>query len=135
MKIYYLIVFLIVLATFALADKCLQCMCLVESRCSPIGCNMDEGSLSCGYFQIKWPYYIDCGQPGGPGEENWKSCANDYSCSVRCIQNYIARYGNFCPQANSCERIARLHNGGPYGCSSTQKVDWYWSKVKTCLYR
>ena len=29
------------------------------------GCNMDVGSLSCGRYQIKEPYWIDCGKPGG----------------------------------------------------------------------
>lgn len=32
--------------------------------CHPIGCHMDSGSLSCGYFQIKEPYWNDCGRLG-----------------------------------------------------------------------
>lgn len=39
-------------------DRCLSCICKVESNCRAVGCNMDAGSLSCGYFQIKKPYYI-----------------------------------------------------------------------------
>ena len=45
---------------YRLAD-CVQ----VESGCRAIGCVMDVGSLSCGPYQIKNPYWIDCGRPGG----------------------------------------------------------------------
>ena len=38
----------------------------VEGCESQIGkCRMDMGSLSCGPYQIKSPYWIDCGSPGG----------------------------------------------------------------------
>lgn len=36
----------------------------MESGCRNVGCKMDVGSLSCGYFQIKEAYWIDCGRPG-----------------------------------------------------------------------
>jgi len=37
----------------------------VEGCESLVGkCDMDEGSLSCGPFQIKYPYWEDCGKPG-----------------------------------------------------------------------
>ena len=32
----------------------------VESDCKPKECGMDKGSLSCGFFQIKFPYWVDC---------------------------------------------------------------------------
>ena len=35
-----------------------------ETHCKAIGCRMDVGSLSCGYFQIKYNYWLDCGKPG-----------------------------------------------------------------------
>ena len=34
------------------ADTCIHCICLKESGCKAIGCNMDVGSLSCGYYQV-----------------------------------------------------------------------------------
>ena len=82
-------------------SHCLQ----VESDCGlrPVGCVMDRGSLSCGYYQIKEPYWIDCGRPGGGTHgfclllltihtiysysaisnliAGWKKCANDYVCA------------------------------------------------------
>ena len=38
-------------ADTAAADSCLKCICKAESGCRPLGCHMDGGSLSCGYFQ------------------------------------------------------------------------------------
>ncbi|KAK0401663.1 hypothetical protein QR680_015903 [Steinernema hermaphroditum] len=108
--------------TFAASKDCLQCICELESGCAPIGCNMDQGTLSCGYFQIKLPYYIDCGTPGQqPGESTeaaWKRCADDYSCAVQCVESYINRYAGNCPGKGYCERMSRLHNGGPNGCNT-----------------
>lgn len=40
-------------------SSCLACICEIESGCRDIGCRQDEGSLSCGYYQIKNPYYSD----------------------------------------------------------------------------
>jgi hypothetical protein len=37
----------------------------IESWCSDVGCVMDQGSLSCGWYQLKYEYWLDCGQPGG----------------------------------------------------------------------
>lgn len=40
-------------------DKCITCICNVESGgCRAIGCNMDEGSLSCGYFQVLFIIFV-----------------------------------------------------------------------------
>ncbi|KAK0401662.1 hypothetical protein QR680_015903 [Steinernema hermaphroditum] len=117
------------------SKDCLQCICELESGCAPIGCNMDQGTLSCGYFQIKLPYYIDCGTPGQqPGESTeaaWKRCADDYSCAVQCVESYINRYAGNCPGKGYCERMSRLHNGGPNGCN-TGGTDGYWRHIQSC---
>uniref|UniRef100_A0A7E4W096 lysozyme n=1 Tax=Panagrellus redivivus TaxID=6233 RepID=A0A7E4W096_PANRE len=119
---------------FAAAD-CYGCICQHESGCKPIGCEMDLGSLSCGYFQIKLPYYEDCGQPGKRNgestEDAWKRCSDDYTCALTCVKNYINRYAFECPNKGECERISRLHNGGPQGCSAA-RTDVYWAAVKAC---
>uniref|UniRef100_A0A914VNN9 lysozyme n=1 Tax=Plectus sambesii TaxID=2011161 RepID=A0A914VNN9_9BILA len=111
-------------------------MCQLESRgCNAIGCNWDAGSLSCGYFQIKLAYYQDCGEPwkqqGESTEQAWQRCGNNWDCSVQCIHNYMNRYGGNCPGRSDCERMARIHNGGPYGCNSG--TDWYWNKISQCM--
>uniref|UniRef100_A0A914D6L3 lysozyme n=1 Tax=Acrobeloides nanus TaxID=290746 RepID=A0A914D6L3_9BILA len=119
------------------ADSCLHCICKKESGCKKIGCNPDAGSLSCGYYQIKRPYYIDCGTPGIRSGESidtaWKRCADDYNCATTCVQNYVKRYSGKCPGKGSCEKMARLHNGGPNGCK-TSATNGYWNSVKSCCH-
>ncbi|KAL3885541.1 hypothetical protein ACJMK2_025592 [Sinanodonta woodiana] len=58
-------------------QNCMECICQVDSGCQPIRCTSDVNSDSCGYFQIKEPYWIDCGRLGG----DWHTCANDLECS------------------------------------------------------
>ncbi|CAJ0587483.1 unnamed protein product, partial [Mesorhabditis spiculigera] len=119
------------------ADSCLHCICLHESGCKPLGCHMDVGSLSCGYYQIKLPYYEDCGQPGKKSGEStetaWKRCAAEYSCSTTCVQNYFKRYERDCAGKGfgTCEQMSRIHNGGPSGCSYASTAG-YWAAIHKC---
>ena len=84
--------------SFGAADTCLHCICLQESGCKPIGCEQDQGSLSCGYYQIKLPYYQDCGEVGRQNGEDlthaWQRCSDDYNCATQCVQviYLMARY-------------------------------------------
>lgn len=41
-----------------LTPACMNCICQIESGCKDVGCIMDVGSLSCGYYQIKEPVNI-----------------------------------------------------------------------------
>jgi hypothetical protein len=69
--------------------KCLYCICQVESNCNvTVGCEMDVGTLSCGPYQIKSPYWIDCGKPGS----DWQTCATNKTCAETCIYGYMRRY-------------------------------------------
>jgi len=38
-----------------LTTACMNCLCQIESGCRDVGCLMDVGSLSCGWYQIKEP--------------------------------------------------------------------------------
>ncbi|XP_052230028.1 invertebrate-type lysozyme-like isoform X2 [Dreissena polymorpha] len=107
------------------SQACLGCICKLESQCKPIGCHMDVGSLSCGYFQIKVGYWTDCGRPG----TDWKSCADDIQCSSQCVQNYMRRYASYYRCPATCEGYAREHNGGPNGCHNPRTIP-YWNKLK-----
>uniref|UniRef100_UPI002348EE61 Lysozyme n=1 Tax=Hirudo medicinalis TaxID=6421 RepID=UPI002348EE61 len=112
-------------------DSCLRCICKVEGCDSQIGkCGMDVGSLSCGPYQIKKPYWIDCGKPGG----GYESCTKNKACSETCVRAYMKRYGTFCTggRTPTCQDYARIHNGGPRGCKSSATVG-YWNKVQKCL--
>jgi hypothetical protein len=114
----------------AFTQKCMKCICNVESGCNPnIGCVPDQGSDSCGAYQIKNAYWIDCGQPGG----SWKACANDLSCAEGCVKAYMRRYGTYCTGGTppTCEDYSRIHNGGPKGCQKSSTLG-YWAKVKQC---
>ncbi|CAJ0601928.1 unnamed protein product [Cylicocyclus nassatus] len=121
----------------AYADTCIHCICLHESGCKPIGCNMDVGSLSCGYYQIKLPYYEDCGTPGRKSGEDvttaWKRCADDYNCATQCVNAYVNRYKGGCSSTGegACQVMSRLHNGGPSGCKISGTVG-YWNVIQKC---
>ncbi|CAC5410408.1 Lysozyme 3,Lysozyme 2,Lysozyme 1,Invertebrate-type lysozyme,Lysozyme [Mytilus coruscus] len=108
-----------------ISNSCLSCICEVESNCdSTIGCHDDGGSDSCGPFQIKRVYWIDCGEPG----HNFTTCAKDYNCAKGCVQNYMERYGGWrC--GTTCEDYARMHNGGPRGCRK-RATNRYWNKIR-----
>jgi hypothetical protein len=126
-----LVAFLVGCSALAVAqdDRCLNCICQVESGCSAVGCVWDQGSLSCGPYQIKEPYWIDCGQPGG----GWQQCANDFNCARGCVLSYMQRYGPSCTGQSwlSCEQAARIHNGGPNGCNDPNTLP-YWERVHAC---
>jgi len=111
-------------------DQCLDCICQIESNCNPnIGCIDDVGSLSCGPYQIKEPYWRDCGSIGG----GWQACANDMACAETCVRNYMNRYGTYCTGGVPpvCEDYSRIHNGGPTGCQNSA-TDVYWDKIRAC---
>ena len=112
MKMFVKILIFLTLFGFIHPDICLQCICEHESGnlkifyffklifyiikgCAPIGCNPDRGSLSCGYFQIKLMYYIDCGEPGKRAGEStesaWKRCSDDLNCATICVEVSLSK--------------------------------------------
>nr|AJQ21515.1 I-type lysozyme [Mytilus galloprovincialis] len=108
-----------------ISDTCLGCICDVESNCDKeIGCADDGGSDSCGPFQIKKVYWIDCNSPG----DSYEECTKDYACAKGCVQTYMNRYGDS-TCGTTCEDYARMHNGGPTGCNK-DATDGYWNKIK-----
>ena len=120
----------LVVAAFAQIDqKCLSCICTVESGCRPLGCSWDVYSDSCGYYQIKKEYWMDCGSPGG----SLAACAANKACADKCVKDYMTRYGSRCTggRAPTCQDYARIHNGGPNGCNVGATAG-YWNKVSAC---
>jgi hypothetical protein len=111
-------------------DKCLQCICKIESGCRPLGCAWDVNSDSCGYYQLKQVYWIDCGKPGG----SLAACSKDKACSEKCVRAYMTRYATRCTggRTPTCQDYARIHNGGPTGCTKAATVG-YWNKVAACF--
>ncbi|CAJ0939673.1 unnamed protein product, partial [Mesorhabditis belari] len=131
-----LLLLLMIAVVTIFAKSCIDCICQRESGCRKLGCADDGGSLSCGYFQIKKPYYIDCGQPGKKAGESidtaWKRCASDKGCSKLCVEKYVKRYKRNCSNKSQCETMARLHNGGPNGCKTTATIG-YWNAIQKCI--
>jgi hypothetical protein len=108
--------------------NCMACICKVEGCERQLDkCRQDVGSLSCGPYQIKDPYYKDCGTPG----KDWQSCTKKMECSETCMKKYMDKYVKGCGPDPTCEDYARLHNGGPTGCKS-DGTKGYWDKVKKC---
>ena len=110
-------------------SRCLGCICQVESGCSPKKCAWDVNSISCGYYQLKKVYWVDCKSPG----ESFESCAASKACSEKCVRAYMARYASRCTgnREPTCEDYARIHNGGPNGCKNSN-TNGYWKKVSDC---
>ncbi|KAK0401326.1 hypothetical protein QR680_015718 [Steinernema hermaphroditum] len=131
-KTTFLLIALLAMSSTS-AKTCLDCICDVASGCKNAPCNPKTGT--CGYFQITLPYYEDCGTPGRNGNEPvenaWKRCAADKACSEKCVNAFVAKYSKNCPNKGACEKMARLHDGGPTGCSKPATND-YWNKVKNC---
>jgi len=131
-----IVVSLVWMSTFAyvsanLSDNCMKCICEVEGCENNIGrCNWDVGSLSCGPYQIKEPYYVDCGRPGG----GWQPCTKYMNCSETCVRAYMARYAARCQANPTCQTYAMVHNGGPTGCRNPRTVA-YWGRVNACCQR
>ncbi|VDM64432.1 unnamed protein product [Angiostrongylus costaricensis] len=70
-------------------------------------------------YQIKQPYYMDCGTSGRqPGEDVTTS--------------YHDHYKGGCPSSatDPCEAMARLHNGGPKECEKPSTLDYLKDIVK-----
>ncbi|KAJ8037315.1 Invertebrate-type lysozyme 3 [Holothuria leucospilota] len=139
--IVFTVLYLTMIATFAssqVPSDCLHCICIVESNCKmpdPV-CRMDVGSLSCGPYQIKLPYWQDARLKGGDLDGDWKKCSASFDCSERAVQGYMARYATSgrIGHTPTCEDFARIHNGGPNGYKNPATIG-YWNKVKACLSR
>ncbi len=82
----------------------------------------DDGR-SVGPYQIQWRYWKDSGIPGR--YEYVRNAA--YAERVM-----IAYWRRYCPEAIAAgdwQRLARVHNGGPFGWSNPKTL-YYWHKVR-----
>eukprot|EP00057_Strongylocentrotus_purpuratus_P004153 XP_003728138.1 PREDICTED: lysozyme [Strongylocentrotus purpuratus] len=115
---------------------CLKSICMVESNGKmpdPL-CRMDQGSLSCGPYQIKEAYWLDARMKGGDLMGSWTKCAASFSCSEQAVHGYMARYATFgrLNHQPTNEDFARIHNGGPNGFKKPCTLA-YWSRVNALL--
>lgn len=76
-------------------EVCLGCICEAISGCNQTAtCAGDV----CGLFRITWAYWADAGKPTVNGESPdsqsaYGNCANQPACAARCVQGYMARFG------------------------------------------
>jgi hypothetical protein len=115
----------------AFTTNCLKCIREVEN--GKVGvCNMDQGTLSCGPYQIKRLYYQDCYSPG----TGWQKCTRQTECSEICVHAYLNRWGRVCTggRTPTCQDYARIHNGGPTGCTKPGTIG-YWNLINNCCTR
>jgi hypothetical protein len=61
---------------------------------------------------------------------DYETCTKDYTCSYNCVQKYMARYIKFSGCPKNCESYARIHNGGPRGCTNPNTLG-YWQKMES----
>ncbi|XP_060068258.1 lysozyme-like [Ylistrum balloti] len=111
--------------TGIVSQHCLDCICHQSSGCKPARCEWEVFAPACGYFQLMEGYWRDCGMPGG----SLDACAFDLKCSSKCVQQYMSRYisHNGCP--HNCESYARIHAGGPAGCTHSSTLH-YWREIE-----
>nr|XP_045609372.1 lysozyme-like isoform X1 [Procambarus clarkii]XP_045609373.1 lysozyme-like isoform X2 [Procambarus clarkii]XP_045609374.1 lysozyme-like isoform X3 [Procambarus clarkii]XP_045609375.1 lysozyme-like isoform X3 [Procambarus clarkii] len=108
-----------------MTDDCLGCLCDASTRCNKaMGCHSVNLKV-CGPFLISKPYWNEAGKPvlnerDDPYAENaFNDCVHDYTCSVKTIRNYMAKYGKDCNGDGviDCDDFARLHKFGYTDCS------------------
>jgi len=129
--------------------SCLNCICDASTGCiSDTHCDEKNAYKGCGYFQITYAYYEDCGMPGkSPTEEDparaWIRCANNFFCASQCVEQYMHKFAPSCASGIGddlaklpCYEYARIHFAGPAGCNSTSaSTNAFVDVVNACFIR
>ncbi|CAK1555903.1 unnamed protein product [Leptosia nina] len=104
-----------------LNEACIRCLCHVA------GCDLSHTCTGgyCGPFYISRVYWVDAGKPTLPDDnperrEAYEDCARDYYCSVKIIENYMARFGKDCngDGVTNCYDYMMINHHGGRACSS-----------------
>ncbi|KAK2150981.1 hypothetical protein LSH36_380g01052 [Paralvinella palmiformis] len=118
-------------------QNCLDCICQTEGCMAYEGrCYWDVYSDSCGPFAIKLEYWCDANNIypcTSAYDQEFRDCTMYYDCAVDTVNGYMRRYGEYCTggRTPTCEDYARIHNGGPKGCTC-DCTDGYWDIVNSC---
>ncbi|KAK2140639.1 hypothetical protein LSH36_1288g00022 [Paralvinella palmiformis] len=113
-------------------QNCLDCICQTEGCMAYEGrCYWDVYSDSCGPFAIKLEYWCDANNIypcTSDYDQEFRDCTMYYACAVDTVNGYMRRYGEYCTggRTPTCEDYARIHNGGPKGCTC-DCTDGYWN--------
>ena len=110
----------------SISNRCLRCICFVESGCNAnIHCG--DGGASCGPYQIQYNYWNEGGRHGG----SYRSCVSNFGCAESTIKGYMGRYATRSRLGYNptCKDYARIHNGGPNGYKYGSTLG-YWKKIQ-----
>ena len=107
-------------------EKLLAAIRLVESAGDDRA--VGDRGRSLGPFQISRAYWLD----GGGDPRRYDSDVWSAESSGAVVLGYWRRYAAAALSAGDCEKLARIHNGGPTGARKTATIA-YWSKVKTAM--
>ncbi|KAI1283700.1 Lysozyme 1 [Halotydeus destructor] len=123
-----------------LTDDCLRCICAASSECDPAVRCHSEGPAEyyCGPYQFSQRYWLKAGAPGRDPSDpfDYEDCANDISCAITTVQNYMAKFAADCDQDGwiTCADFALLHKAGPKKCRNVQwaQSTKYWKNFMGC---
>lgn len=116
-------------STYRVDPKLLHAIHMVESNGKmEVPPKEDGGSIARGPFQIHKDYWFDSRIEG-----KWEDC-DKYDYSVKVINAYMNRYAKQALIDRDFEKIARIHNGGPFG-DKKESTQAYWNKVQKYLER
>lgn len=113
-------------ASGMMSVDCLRCLCYAMSNCRPIGCTMTYGLNTCGYFQLDYDSWNDCGAIG----KGFRECANNVTCASQCLQNYMKRFARKADCTLNCEGFSRELGGGPNGCNQPATLPFWYAVEK-----
>ncbi|XP_064117369.1 invertebrate-type lysozyme-like [Macrobrachium nipponense] len=127
-------------------EDCFQCLCEGATGCnSTAGCQSTyHGAEFCGPFHISWQYWLDAGSPSildvtKPTFEDFKDCANDFSCAATIVRNYLQKLiiskkvdCNGDGEIN-CIDFALTHKLGGYNChQKDDRPTKYYGRFYAC---
>lgn len=86
-----------------------------------------DGGKAIGPFQIHRVYWLDATERRPDLREQGYAACHDPIYAREVVRCYLERY-----HAKTPEQMARIHNGGPKGCSKKATIP-YWDKVREAL--
>ncbi|XP_071503372.1 lysozyme-like [Diadema antillarum] len=121
-------------------EKCLQCICEVETECNPPfpRCQSTYKNLPCGPMGVNFHQWKLAHESGEDVGSSFETCASDVECSKRVVHAYVGRFqpppGKGSGINAKCQFYSRLFKGGPNGPQMPQTVS-YWARISQCLNR
>jgi soluble lytic murein transglycosylase-like protein len=104
-------------------NRLLPALARVESKNDPNA--IGDGGAAIGIYQIHRAYWQDAVDFDKSLGGSYNDCFNP-EYAKRVVRAYLKRYGS---TTATVEQLARIHNGGPKGCTKRATIK-YWKKVR-----